>query len=161
MPLWFSNCRSARLVRLGCLSLCLLALAIGCSQKKETDMADVSGKVLFRGEPLPGGRVSFVSKDGPAFSSGGLIDENGNYKAQAPIGDVKAGVDNDFLKTFGGRKGQGAPAVKPGLKRPGSEEAQGPKGHYVPIPEKYRSPDESGLTYKIQEGSNTIDIKLD
>jgi len=153
-----------QLLRLGCLALGLVVLATGCPEKKKSiEMADVSGKVLFRGQPLPGGVVNFVSKDGQAFASGGNIDENGNYKAKAPVGEVKASVDNQMLAgtTFQGRKGQAAPTAKPGLKRPGSDPPQAMKGRYVEIPYKYRSPDDSGLTYKIQKGSNTIDIKLE
>ncbi len=33
-------------------------------------------------------------------------------------------------------------------------------GTYVPIPEKYRSPDESGLKYTVKTGSQTYDIDL-
>jgi hypothetical protein len=49
----------------------------------------------------------------------------------------------------------------PGLKRPGSEEAHPPAGHYVNIPNKYRDPTESGLTYNVVPGSQTFDIKLE
>jgi hypothetical protein len=126
-------------------------------------MAEVSGRVLYGGKPLPGGRVTFVSKSGQTFSGSGNIDEKGNYKVEAPVGDVMVSVDNRML---GGvpvkQKGKsGEPAKKPGLKRPGSEAAQPVKGHYVQIPTKYHSPETSGLNYTIHEGSNQIEIKLE
>jgi len=150
-----------RLTLLGCLSVGLLGLATGCPKPKSIEMAQVSGKVLFRGQPLPGGRVTFVSQAGQAFTSGGNIDENGNYKVEAPVGDVKVSVDNRMLEASAGRRGQGPPAAKPGLKRPGSEEPKTIQGQYIEIPKKYYSADESGLTYKITKGSQTIEIRLD
>lgn len=105
----------------------------------------------------------FVSKGGQAFSGSGNIDEKGNYKIEAPVGDVAVSVDNRMLGGAPtGRRGKaGGPAKKPGLKRPGSEAAQAVKGHYVPIPTKYYSSDTSGLEYKINSGSNQIEIKLE
>jgi hypothetical protein len=161
MPLCFAQPGAVRLALLGCLSLGLLGLATGCSRPKSVEMAEVSGKVLFRGQPLPGGRVSFVSKAGQAFTSGGNIDENGNYKVEAPVGEVKVSVDNRMLGAAPARRGPSAPASKPGLKRPGSEDAKPMQGQYVEIPEKYYSPDKSGLTYTIKKGSQTIEIRLD
>jgi len=127
-------------------------------------MAEVSGQVLYRGKPLAGGRVTFVSKGEQAFSGSGNIDEKGNYKVEAPVGEVTVSVDNRMLggAPVKSRKGKGgAPAKKPGLKRPGSEEAHAVEGHYVQIPTKYHSPETSGLEYKIHEGPNQIEIKLE
>jgi len=149
---------------MGCLWLALLVLVTGCPQKKATDMAEVSGKVLYQGKPLPGGTITFVNKNGPAFASGGNIDENGNYKVQAPVGEVKVSVNNAHLAPPGGMgrgKGPSAPAIKPGLKRPGSEEPNKEKGQFVPIPDKYSDPDQSGLNYTINKGSQTLEIKLE
>jgi hypothetical protein len=125
-------------------------------------MAEVTGKVTYKGQPLPGGRVTFVSKGKQTFTGGGNIDENGNYKLEAPVGDVKVAVETKSLAGAVGRKGGAVGVKKPtGLKRPGNPPPDEKKGHYVPIPDKYASPDTSGLEYKIQKGSNTIDIKLD
>jgi hypothetical protein len=162
MSLWVLQFRAIRLARLGCLSICILLLGTGCPVPKSAAMAEVSGTVTFQGRPLPGGRVTFVSKSGQSFTGGGNIDENGNYTLQAPVGDVKVSVDNKMLPGApSGHKGRPSNIAKPGLKRPGSEEAQTMKGYYVAIPNKYTSPDTSGLEYKIQKGSNTIEIKLD
>jgi hypothetical protein len=162
MSLWFRRRAAARLAGLGCLSICLLVLTAGCTPRS-VEMAEVSGQVLFRGKPLPGGRVTFVSKSGQTFSGSGNIDEKGNYKVEAPVGDVTVSVDNRML---GGapvkrKGGSGEPAKKPGLKRPGSEAAQTVKGRYVQIPTKYHSPETSGLQYSIHQGSNQIEIKLE
>jgi hypothetical protein len=144
-----------------CLALCLLMLAVGGSgcgggghKTKNIETAEVSGKVLFRGKPLPGGRVTFLDSGGAA--QGGNIDENGNYKVAAPIGDVKIGVDNRALEPT--RERGPKPPV---LKRPDADAPETIKGRYVEIPNKYYSPTESGLTYKVVSGAQTYDIKLD
>jgi hypothetical protein len=160
MVLTFSQLRMVRLALLGCLLVCLLGLATGCSTPKSTDMGEVSGTVTFNGKPLPGGRVTFVSKGGQAFSTGGNIDENGHYKIEAPIGEVNVSVDNRMLGASSDRRGPSGPAERPNLKRPGSEAAKPMAGHFVKIPEKYHSASESGLTFTIKKGSQTIDIPL-
>jgi hypothetical protein len=141
--------------------LCLLVLAAGCPNKKKApDYADVSGTVYFKGKPLPGGQVTFVTEGG--FTGSATIDENGKYKVNAPMGDVKISVDNAMLQPAitGGRRGPGPPAKMPGLKRPDSEAPHKMPGHFVPIPQKYYNPQESGLTYKVVSGAQTFDIKL-
>jgi hypothetical protein len=159
MPVTFLQFGRVRLALLGCLMVGLLGSTTGCSKPKSTDMAEVSGKVLFGGKPLTGGRIIFISTSGQAFTGDGNIDENGNYKVQAPIGEVKVGVDNRMLAPPSGRGGA-PPASKPGLKRPGSEEAKPMKGTYVKIPEKYYSPEESGLKFTIKKGAQQLDIPL-
>jgi len=147
------------------LTLGLLVLVVGCSGKrKSAEYGEVSGRVFYKGSPLPGGRITFVAPDG--YNGGDNIDEKGNYKISAPVGPVKIGVDNSMLLKGGGGGGRrgggsGAPAKMPSLKRPGSEEAHQLPGRYVNIPDKYRHPDESGLTYTVQSGSQTHDVKLD
>jgi hypothetical protein len=117
---------------------------------------DVSGRVLLDGKPLPGGRVMFVTVEG-AFASVGRIDEQGNYMIQAPVGETMISVDNRMLRQErlgnleGPRKGAGRP------EQPAPDPVT---GTYVEIPNKYYSPDTSGLTYTVKEGPQTQDIEL-
>jgi hypothetical protein len=164
MPPSFLPLRAARRLGLGCLALALLLPAVGCkTTKKSVEMAEVSGKVLYKGQALPGGRITFVSKDGSGFVGSSIIDEQGNYKTSVPVGEVAVSVDNQMLQSSAGagRKGAGPPSIKPSTKRPGSEEAHAQKGRYVNIPEKYYAADSSGLVYTIKPGSQTIDIRLE
>jgi hypothetical protein len=131
-----------------------LLLAGACTAGNDVEMAEVSGKVLLRGEPLRGGRVTFVTAEG-AFASGGAIDENGNYKINAPVGEVQISVDNRHLQPQGKVK-----HPVPQLKRPESEPPTTAKGRYRAIPSKYYAPETSGLTYKVQSGPQTHDIAL-
>jgi hypothetical protein len=147
----------ARLACLLCLPVGLLVLAAGCGKKEAYDTAEVTGRVLFNGEPLPGGRVTFVAvKGGTAVP--GTIDEKGNYKVQAPVGEVQISVDNSGLDPLkGGRMGSRS---LPPLKRPGQKEPETLKGTYVPIPNKYYDPTKSGLTYTVKSESQKHDIEL-
>jgi hypothetical protein len=135
--------------------LVLAVVAAGCGgQRASYQTAEVSGKVMYKGKALPGGMVNFVADKG-GVASNAIIDENGNYKISAPIGDVHISVDNRMLE----KKGSGGPV----LRRPDSEGGVAPtvpKGTYVPIPEKYTATDFSGLTYKVVSGTQTHDITL-
>src|SRR5262249_18589860 len=135
--------RTVRFARWSLLLLVVLC-AYGCANKRKYDTAEVSGKVTFKGKPLPGASITFVAVKGGAATSD-VIDENGNYKISAPIGEVKIQVDNRSLEK---KKPMG-----PVLKRPGSEEPSSLKGTYVAIPEKYYTADDTPLTYTVKSGT--------
>lgn len=87
------------LLRLGCSSLFvgLLAVMTGCGQSPHSvDHTEVSGKVLFHGKPLPGGRVNFITVQG-AFASSGKIEKDGHYTLAAPVGDAQISVMNEKI----------------------------------------------------------------
>lgn len=151
----------ARLAGGGFLVLGLVILALGCKgQKKSTDYAEVTGKVYFHGQPLPGGRVNFHLWGEP-FSGGGNINEDGSYKVNSPVGEVKISVDNRNLMKRMGPSGS-APTTPPALKRPGSEAPLTARGRYVEIPDKYANPETSGLDWKVEKGGpHQHDIKLE
>jgi hypothetical protein len=108
--------------------------------------------VLFKGEPLPGGRVTFVATQG-AFANTATIDENGNYKINAPVGEVQIAVDNRMLSPRMARA--------PTPAKSGGETLNPVKGTFVPIPRKYFEPDQSGLVYMVRKGEQTHDIPLE
>jgi hypothetical protein len=137
------------------LPCCLLVLAAGCSSNRSREHVEVSGRVLYNGQPLPGGRVMFVTVAG-AFSSSGNIDEQGNYKVQAPVGEVMIAVDNRMLRpsfapTEARMKGAGGPH---------QPEPDPVKGTYKEIPNMYYTPDTSGLTFTVTPETPTHDIEL-
>jgi len=149
--------RAARLGWLRCAPLSLLVAAVVCgctSPPKPPPSAEVSGKVLYKGQPVSGGEVTFIAIKG-GFASGGIIDENGNYKVTVPVGEVKITVDNRMLQ-----KGRGAPKAGPMLKNPNAEQPKEMKGHYVALPAKYASADQTDLTYTVVIEPQTHDITL-
>ncbi len=153
-------------IRLGCW-LCLLSGVLlsagGCGERPphEVDYGEVSGKVSFKGKPLPGGKVTFVTAKW-GYSASANIDENGQYNGKFPVGDVLIAVDNRMLEPPKKEKGKKQAAKNPPLKAPPDVVAPPPpKGKYVKIPDKYADPSTSGLTFKVEKGTQTHDIKLD
>jgi hypothetical protein len=141
-----------------CLLVAFLLLAPGCKSRHSVERARVTGKVTFQGKPLPGGRVNFLAVNG-AYATSGIIDENGNYEIDAPVGEVKIAVDNSMVEGGGRRKGP--PFNLPRSKQPpGHEEEQPIKGKYVDIPSRYRNTEDSGLIYTVKSGQQTHDIEL-
>src|SRR5438132_935181 len=82
-------------VRLGLLLLLVLTLMAGCGQKSNTP-AHVSGKVTYKGQPVPGGDLAFHSPDkGVAHT---FLKSDGTYElAQVPTGTLKVTIDTEFL----------------------------------------------------------------
>jgi hypothetical protein len=119
--------------------------------RRSVEYVEVTGKVLYKGKPLPGGMVTFVTADG--FASKGIIDEDGSYTIKTLVGDVKICVDNTMLA----RKG---PAPKKGAGKSKEPAPEQPKGKYVPLPRKYSNPDTSGLSWTVKKGKQTHDIEL-
>jgi hypothetical protein len=135
----------------------LLVLLAGCTRNSPYSPVEVSGKVLYKGKPVPGGTVKFVTSSG-GYAAFATIDEDGSYRIKSSIGEVKIGIDNRLLR----------PSPKPrgsigGHKIPEAEapKVDSQKGHYVPLPTKYYSPDTSGLTYTVENKPQTHYIVLE
>jgi hypothetical protein len=151
--------------------LFLLLASAGCSVPR----GKVSGQVLYKGKPLPGGRITFRPADPKENSVSAELDEQGNYEAVLPAGEVNICVDNRELEPRTG----GGPPLPPGL--PLSPEARKmltkgktdhvepksddnlPKplhGQYVKIPNKFYKAETSGLTFLVTGGDQKRDIEL-
>ncbi len=134
---------------IGVVLLALLAAA-GCARGP----GDVSGQVTYKGQPLPSGRVTFLSQVGDQKSVSGEIKEGAYSISGCPAGPVKITVE-----TFR----RGAPAQMPkdvtgGMKQFGQYGEGG--GKYEPIPERYSDFDKSGLTYTVKRGKQEHPITL-
>ena len=126
----------------------LLAIVSGCRPTGPAT-GEVSGTVSYKGQPLPTGTVIFVGPDKRIARS--LI-KDGSYKIRdAPVGQVTIGVASH-------------PFVPPALQRmqPGqpSPPVEGPDDPYLPLPLKYKDPEQSGQTYTVHEGQQTFNITL-
>jgi hypothetical protein len=124
-----------------CLPLCLFLF--GCSRGHPT--APVSGTVTYKGKPVAFGKVTFIDKEGRA-GFGPL--QNGQYSFRAPVGDCRVGVTSRDLEPPPEER-KGAKMVRPGMYIG--------KSH---IPEKYESPDHSGLTFTVENKDNKKDWNL-
>ncbi|MCI0701377.1 MAG: carboxypeptidase-like regulatory domain-containing protein [Planctomycetia bacterium] len=154
----------------------------GCARP----VGDVSGKVTYNGKPLKGGSVTFISDEG-RHSVSASINEDGTYKVPTLTGGTyKVCVDTSYLKPApngpGGYVGSGGksappPATKgPPPKSAPPPDAVVPEGYkpsnpaeaqaaanakkYVQIPDQYKEPDKTTLSYKFEGGSQTYDIDL-
>lgn len=136
-------------VRLG-LALILSASLTGCG-KSGPEMAKVKGTVKFQGKPLTKGTVNFISTDPKRGNASANIGPDGSYSLQtlnpedgAELGDynvVVSDTDPNALNT---------PAPGEPVKTQASA-----------IPAKYQDPATSGLSKKVERGSNTFDINIE
>jgi hypothetical protein len=109
--------------------------------------ASVTGTVVYDGQPLTTGAVVFQPvHDGPIAI--GDIQSDGSYTLS--VGDA-AGVDpGDYRVTVAASEPM--PEATPENPQPLPKSL---------IPARYSNADQSGLTFKVEPGSNRFDIKLE
>jgi hypothetical protein len=100
------------------------------------DEHTIFGRVTYQGKPLSSGFVTLIGQDGRKFSAS--IKTDGSYRFRGvtvPPGEYRVVIDDSV--TLG--KGQPRGAV---------------------IPQRYRNPETSGLTARINRGENIFDLAL-
>jgi hypothetical protein len=123
----------------------LLALVAGCGPGS----GRVTGKVLYKDQPVTSGRVVF---EGAGRVESGDITSDGTYRIEsAPVGDVKIGVITE--RPFTPPSGNQVEAGKSARKGPPTQTG-------VVVPDKYRNTATSGLTYTVGPGEQEHDIVL-
>jgi hypothetical protein len=144
--------------------LLFLVLLAGCSRST----GRVSGKVLYNGNPLPGGRLTFLPREARQNPIPAVINADGHYEATLPVGEVTIVVDNRELQSVSigappnmPREFQ-LPIQKAEVKPPAEPNAQEGtlSGKYVLIPEKYYLAETSDLKHMVKRGTETFDIEL-
>jgi hypothetical protein len=143
------------------LLLPLLCLLLGLSATGCGGTGTVSGKVTYKGKPVPSGTITFQGSDGNPVSA--QLDKEGNYTARnVKTGDAKVtitAIDESKMLEFAEalkkqRRGEGPkPGDKPVI-------PQMPKGALNLVPAQYGQFDTSGLTATIKSGSNTQNFDL-
>lgn len=128
-------------------ALMLCAAAAGCGSSGPP-MASVSGKVTYKGQPVPKGLVAFYPTTPDGRNATGNIEADGSYTIQtetpgdgAILGDYRVAITarDDVILDYIPKK----PIPPKRL-----------------APAKYESPETSGLTVKVESGSNTKDFEL-
>jgi hypothetical protein len=129
--------------------LLIIPLAAGCGRPKGT----VSGKVTYQGKPLKTGFVTFTPDKGPAVNS--AIDSEGNYKVEnVPVGTARISVREEA-------NASSETLSKVQNPRDPQEMMKAMRQTAVStIPRKYNTPEESELTYTVQQGPQEHDIDL-
>jgi len=138
--------------------VCLAALMMsGCGSggglpagKKGT----VNGKVTYKGQPVPQGCiVSFVGPSG--ITGTGVTDGSGNYRISMRDGtNVLAGGYRVAVSPPPPPPLSDEEAMK--MSMSGKSTVQVVKE----VPEKYRNPEKSPLTFEVMPGANTFDIAM-
>ncbi len=138
------------------LFLLLLMPLVGCGRSKGT----LSGKVTYRGAPLPGGTITIVPEKGNAAQTmSGKIESNGTYSvANVPAGAVKVSIRVSEPTPFAEAR------IPPSeIAAKGNEAFKPPANSAQPtvrLPLEYSDPDKSGLRYTINGGAQSQDIDL-
>ena len=151
--------------RIGLLLVLLFVSGCGAAQVK------LSGRVLFNGAPLPGGRMTFRPADPGQNSISAELDGQGNYQVVLPAGEVSVSVDNRELEPPPPQGEVRLPIELPaevkkklieGAKsgRPGPNSPESAGGKYVKIPTRYHAVETSELKYTLQRGEQTVNIEL-
>jgi len=162
-----------RKLRLGLFVAVLLGLTVGCGKTSETP-AKVTGKVVYKGQPLRGGSIAFHPKEGAVY--GTTLSEEGTYEiVGVPPVAMKVTIDTESLNpnkkppSYGGGRGakidqeyrakmQEMTGGNAGASPLMSKEEMARR--YVKIPVKYTKPDTSGLSVTLEAGSQSHDFTL-
>ena len=118
-------------------------LMAGCGGEPEIPTGQVKGKVSYEGTPLAEGVISFYSSELGVGASADLTGQ-GEYEITEPI-----------------KTGTYAVTILPPPEAPPQDAIPvSTKKEYKNIPQKYRDPQKSELTFSISEGENTFDVNM-
>jgi hypothetical protein len=131
----------------GVVLLAIVALA-GCGAPQGT----VSGQVKFQGQPLPAGKITFFCEGGTKPVITRDLTHGQYTMPEMPVGNARVAVATIEIKQD---------AVLGAMQSPTPTDVPAAAtGPFVKIPDKYRMPDLSGLTYPIVAGKQTKDWDL-
>jgi hypothetical protein len=140
-----------------CLLLFALVVAAGCGGTPSSRSANLTGKVLYKGQPVTGGSMTlnYAESSYPV-----AIRADGTFKAaQLPAGEAIVTIDNEFLNpnkpTYGGGKGPGS-----GLGKIPEGANQSSGGTYVKLPAKYKDKKTSDVKITLKGGNQDITVEL-
>jgi hypothetical protein len=119
----------------------------GCGGKHE-NLCPVAGRVMFQGKPVSSGMIRFSSTQAP-IDMLAILGSNGNYEVTRGHG---SGLPEGTYRVA---------IMPPTANRPiGDFGPKNPATQSADIPEKYRSPSTSGLTFEVKPGNNTFDVDM-
>jgi hypothetical protein len=136
-----------------------LVLTSGCGGG--VSRAKVTGQVTYQGAPLPGGSITFHGQD--KFVRSAYIDPGGRYLiVGAPAGEIKVAVTAP-PPAAAAAPAAAAPAAGKSSGKHASKTGSTPAAPVVAgvaLPPKFNDPEQSGLTYTLTGGDQTLDIEL-
>jgi hypothetical protein len=134
---------------------------VGCGPRT----GEVSGEVLYKGKPVPGGFLTFRPADNAENSLTYTLEKDGKFKIVLPVGDVRVCLDNREFEP----QPATTPAIPPGLKLPpdvlksmaeGSKESNKFADRWMKIPKKYYELESSDLSFTVKGGEQTESLVL-
>jgi hypothetical protein len=158
-------------------SILLVSLVLtGCGGIK---YGDVTGRVTYKGSPLPAGKVVFWPQASGGAPASAPIEEDGSYAVSVPVGEASVTVETESFSPKAQNSYFGAPVAKNtrafhGSPPPevaamikadrersqASEPPPQPQAKYVKIDMKYSRPTTSGLQTTVQSGTQEYNIDL-
>ena len=143
------------------LALCpCLAAIVGCGDGVSGPTGTVSGKVTYNGSPVPAGcTITFVHEE-TSVAATGKTGADGSYsltmrgQERVSVGAYKISVSPP---AEGAQPGPEDPeAYKAVMQAGGGDQAESKPA----FPDKYLTTSTSGLTFTVEEGSNTYDLDM-
>jgi hypothetical protein len=134
-----------------------LSLGCGSSGKPGPAMGDVSGTVRYRGKPVANASVVFLPKTPDTRAAAVTTDADGDYRLST-YGVNDGAVVGSFQVSIVARAPYDGP-VPEGMSSAYAKEVFQNSGQPV-IPERYFSPNTSGLTAEVKPGANVFDFPL-
>lgn len=123
------------------LTLAALTCTLGCQHKPvvRSDRSPVTGKVIYKGNPIRCGTITFTLRDQPKKRMSCIINSDGTFSVKdAPQGELLVSLETESVKMGGDTS------------------------LYVQIPSKYNDAETSGLTLTVpKEGLTDITIPLE
>ena len=140
---------------------CVLVYLVGCGPRTGV----VSGEVVYKGKPVPGGLLTFRPVDESQNSASYELAKDGKFKIELPVGEMQICIDN---REFEPRPAT-LPAMPPGMSLPpdvlksmqaSSKESSKVSDRWVKLPEKYYDIGTSGLKITVKGGEQTETIEF-
>jgi hypothetical protein len=159
------NSRMLAVLAVGCIGVLTWGSA-GCGSRSAGTGTSITGKVLYKGQPVAGGDLALHPKSPGGIPYSCKINADGSFSGTLPpgtVGEMTVTVQTSAPQrggqaTFGEEMRQkNKELVAKAIKSSG---ATLPSFGPVAVPEKYTQKTTSPLTWTITEGPNTKDFEL-
>lgn len=143
------------------LGFALMLAAVGCGNSDRPPMAEVTGTVVYRGQPVEGATVTFLPEAKGMRSAGALTDAEGHFELMT-FEDGDGAIVGKHRVTVVKRGPPAATKLPEGMGAAFLEEkeAQAADQGQPLLPAKYFSPETSGLEREVTSDDNHFDLEL-
>ncbi|HMF17250.1 MAG TPA: hypothetical protein VKE98_08595 [Gemmataceae bacterium] len=136
-----------------------LALVFFCANGCSSTKNSFTGKVTYKGQPVPGGSIVLHPKEGTQTYTGSIRPDGTFTVTDAALGTMVVTINNKWLKTEGTGVVNPPQGTDPKVLEKMMPKQQGAP-QYVPIPEKYADPKTSPLIWEIKARNESKEFDL-